>query len=311
MKLDKQTRRYIIQIIAFAIIFFCALQNLSAIGSALRYILNLFLPFFLGGAIAFLFNVPMSAIEKHLFTKRKKLRKLKRPIAYLITLGMIAGIITLALFIIIPEIIDTIILLTDEIPGAFSNLHRNLQNLLEKEPYLQAIAGDANLNWDSLSEQIVTLLKTLSTSIINSGITLIKGIANGVVTFIIGFTFSIYVLFQKERLSSQLKRVFHALMPEKYANKTIYICKLSYKVFFQLSVRPVCGSGDPWNSFCGDNDYFPYALCNADRCSDWDYRTDSNLRCLHWLYCRNDTDRHCQSCAGNLVFDPFPCSAAD
>ena len=67
MNLDKKTRRYLIQIIAFAIIFFCALQNLPAVGSALRYILNLFLPFFLGLAIAFIFHVPMRGIEKHLF----------------------------------------------------------------------------------------------------------------------------------------------------------------------------------------------------------------------------------------------------
>lgn len=231
MNIDRKTRRYIIQIIAFAIIFFCVLQNLPAVGSAIKYILNLFMPFFLGGAIAFLFNVPMRAIEKHLFTRKEKLKKLKRPVAYLITLGIIGGIITLALFVIIPEIIDTIVALTEEIPGAFTNIHQEIQNLFEKVPYLKTLIGDANLDWDSVSGRLVQLLQTVSADILNSSIAAVKGIANGIFTFVIGFTFSIYVLFQKEKLGRQAKKVFHALLPEKYADKTIYICKLSYKVF--------------------------------------------------------------------------------
>lgn len=231
MNIDKKTRRYIIQIIAFAIIFFCVLQNLPAVGSAIRYILNLFMPFFLGGAIAFIFNVPMRAIEKHLFNKREKLKKLKRPVAYLITLGIIGGIITLALFVIIPEIVDTIVALTEQIPEAFTNLHQKIQDLFEKVPYLKTLAGDASLDWDSISGKIVQFLQTVSADILNTSIEAIKGIANGVVTFVIGFTFSIYVLFQKEKLGRQIKKVFHALLPEKYANKTIYICRLSYKIF--------------------------------------------------------------------------------
>lgn len=231
MNLDKKNRRYIIQIIAFAIIFFCVLQNLPAVGSAIGYILNWFMPFFLGGSIAFLFNVPMRAIEKHLFNEKEKWKKLKRPISYLITLGIIGGIITLALFVIIPEIVNTVVALTEEIPGAFTNLHHKIQNLFEKTPYLETLIKDASLDWDSVSGKLVQLLQTVSADILNSSIMAIKGIANGIVTFVIGFTFSIYVLFQKEKLSRQAKKVFRALLPEKYADKTIYICKLSYRIF--------------------------------------------------------------------------------
>ena len=231
MKLDKKTRRYLIQIIAFAIILFCVLQNLPAVGKTIKYIFSLMLPFFLGAAIAFIFNVPMRAIEKHLFRKNDRLKKLKRPVAYLITLGIIGGIPTIAMLVIIPQIIDTILLLTEQLPDAFTSLHDFVQNLYTRVPYLETLTGDTHLDWDSVMADIINLLKTVSTDILNSSIAAVTAIANGIVTFVIGFTFSIYLLFQKEKLGSQCKRALQAIFPKKYADKLIYILRLSNKVF--------------------------------------------------------------------------------
>ena len=54
---------------------------------------------------------------------------------------------------------------------------------------------------------------------------------SGVVTFVIAFTFSIYVLFQKERLARQAKQILYAVFPEKATEKILSVAALSNQVF--------------------------------------------------------------------------------
>mgnify|MGYP001473224393 CR=1 FL=1 len=57
--------------------------------------------------------------------------------------------------------------------------------------------------------------------IINGGIGAISGFFSGITNFFIGFVFSVYVLFQKEKLASQCKKLMYVCMPESRADKII------------------------------------------------------------------------------------------
>ena len=46
----------------------------------------------------------MKVLEKHLFQKNQKMKKWRRPIAYLLTLLAVIGIIALVLLVVIPEL---------------------------------------------------------------------------------------------------------------------------------------------------------------------------------------------------------------
>ena len=70
-------------------------------------------PFALGGAIAFVINVPMSFLEKKLFGKAKEkgskaAGKLARPISLLLTIVLVEGVIVLVMFGLIPQLTATI-----------------------------------------------------------------------------------------------------------------------------------------------------------------------------------------------------------
>ena len=65
---NEEVKKYI-TIGAVLIILYWALQNLQLIFSVMSKILTLFMPFLIGGVIAFIMNVPMKQIERHLFQK--------------------------------------------------------------------------------------------------------------------------------------------------------------------------------------------------------------------------------------------------
>ena len=67
MKLDKETMKKLRELILFTIIILIALANYSLIFQAIRFVFGIIFPFLLGGAIAFVLNVPMSFFEELIF----------------------------------------------------------------------------------------------------------------------------------------------------------------------------------------------------------------------------------------------------
>lgn len=231
MEISKQTKKNLIQVIAFAILLYCGIEHFDVVIAVIRFVLAITLPFLVGGTIAFILNVPMKKIEKHLFTQNKKMEKLRRPAAYILTLVCVIGVITLAMVVVIPELGNTITLLMEQIPTAVKGVQKWLSDIPKQWPALAPAIEELDIDWSSLSSAAVNFVQSIATGLVSSGMGFFSSIVSGVTTFVISFTFSIYVLFQKEKLGSQIKQVLYAIFPERFADKTVYVGKLSNQVF--------------------------------------------------------------------------------
>lgn len=219
------------QIIAFGILLYCGMEHFDVVIGAVDFVLGIVMPFLVGGAIAFVINVPMKSIERHLFAKNGKLAKWRRPVAYLLTLALVIGIITLALVVVIPELGNTISMIVQQVPVAVKAVQKWLIDLPDSYPALAPAVAELNIDWSSLADSIVTFVQNFAAGVVSSGVGIFSGIVSGVVTFVIAFTFSIYVLFQKERLARQAKQILYAVFPEKTTEKILSVAALSNQVF--------------------------------------------------------------------------------
>lgn len=231
MELSKKTRKYLMQVIAFAILLYCGVEHFNVVIMAVRFVLGIVMPFLIGGAIAFIINVPMKKIEKHLFQKNRKLDKFRRPAAYLLTLLCLIGIIVLAMVVVIPEVGNTITMLVAQIPKAFETMQEWLEGLTKQWPALEPAVAEIKIDWSAISSSVVGFVQNMAAGLLNSGMGLFSGIVSGITTFVIAFTFSIYILFQKERLGGQAKQVMQALLPEKVKENILNVATLSNQVF--------------------------------------------------------------------------------
>lgn len=231
MELSKQTKKHLMQILAFAILLYCGMEHFNVVIALVRFVLGIVMPFLVGGVIAFIFNVPMKRIEKHLFPKNKKLAKLRRPAAYFLTLVAVIGVIVLALVVIIPELGNTVSMLMAQIPVAFDAAAEWLNDMLKQYPVLEPAVEKLNIDWASVSASVVKFVQSFGSGLVSSGVGFFSGIISGVATFVIAFTFSIYVLFQKEKLQRQVKQVLYALLPQKATEKMISVATLSNQIF--------------------------------------------------------------------------------
>lgn len=231
MEISKQTKKHLMQILAFAILLYCGIEHFSVVIMAVRFVMGILFPFFVGGAIAFVLNVPMKKIEKYLFPKNRRLEKLRRPAAYLLTLVCVIGIIVLAMVVVIPEVGNTIGTLVGQIPKAFAAVQSWLNGIPDQWPALAPAIEELNIDWPAVSASVVGFLQNIASGVVSSGVGLFSGLVSGVATFVIAFTFSIYVLFQKERLGGQVRQVMYALLPKKATEKILSVAELSNQIF--------------------------------------------------------------------------------
>ena len=129
MEISRETKKHLMQIIAFAILLYCGIEHLDIVIAVFRFALGIVMPFVIGGIIAFILNVPMKRIEKHLFVKNQKGEKFRRPLAYLLTLLCVIGVFMLASMVIAPELGNTASMLMEQIPVAFRRAQRWLAEL--------------------------------------------------------------------------------------------------------------------------------------------------------------------------------------
>lgn len=231
MDLNKSNIKKILGILLGAIFFAWALQHTDEVSDALGWFYSLVSPFVLGAIIAFIVNVPMGSVERLVFGRTAKLQKARRPISYLITLILVFGILTLALYVIIPQLADTMVSLANEIPAAFNNVQTFINDKMHYWTWFKGFADDISFDWQGLAGNVTATLQGWASGLIDSGVGAISGIINGTVTFLIGFIFSIYLILQKEKLACQGKQVIYAIFPEKVADRIMYILVLSNSTF--------------------------------------------------------------------------------
>lgn len=219
--------------IVFAgIAFYVALQNFTGIIGAVNWFIGLVFPFVLGGAIAFILNVPMKQVEK-LLGKIKKLKQLKvlRLLSFMITLIGVILILLIVVLIVVPELVTTCNSLIKQIPIAYDSLKAYLESLDKQWPQIMELVNDNNVQLEDFTQKAAQWLQSIAGGIISSTVEIVGGVLSAITKFFIAFTFAIYVLFKKETLSIQLKKILYAIFPQKTADRAIYIGKLSNFTF--------------------------------------------------------------------------------
>ena len=229
MEWNKQQVKGLLLVVCAGIAFYCILQNLGSVALAVGQILSMLSPFLLGGAMAFILNVPMRTIERGVF--RGAAGKVRRPLSLLLTLIAVIGVLVLASCVIGPGIGEAASSITAQIPYDIQRLQNHLEQLSAYLPQLQEYLGTLDFNWATISKRALEIAQAWGSGLVNSGGVLIGGVVSGVSTFVIALIFSFYILLQKEKLSRQGRQVLYALLPERGADRALEILRLSERTF--------------------------------------------------------------------------------
>lgn len=231
MEFNKGNIKGLLLVVCGGVAFYCALQNLGTVIAAVAWLFGILSPFLLGSAIAFILNVPMRAIERHLFPGAVRGSKARRPLALLLTLVAVLGVLALASSVIGPGITDAVMSVASQVPGAIQRLQSWLNELSAYLPMIQDFIAELDMDWQSLSRKALDFAQSFGSGLLSSGGGLIGGVVSGVSTFVIALIFSFYILMQKEKLARQGRQVIYALLPPQRGDRMLEVLRLSSRTF--------------------------------------------------------------------------------
>lgn len=102
---------------------------------------------------------------------------------------------------------------------------------LEYFSYADEIFQQLSVDWGQIIQKLSVILQNAATSVLNSGLGVVNNIINAVISFFIGFVFSVYLLMSKEKLAGQGKQILYALFSEGTADKILYVLSLTARTF--------------------------------------------------------------------------------
>ena len=219
----------------FTALLVVALWKFDVVLDVLKTIGQIIFPFILGGAIVFVINVPMSFLEKKIFENIKKenkaARKLARPVSLLLTIVLVVGVIALVMIGVIPQLTKTMGTLMINITDFIPQIKIWIRDFFHDNREIMKLVDQVQFNPDQAIRWGISLLGNGAGNMMNTTVSAVGSVVSGLATFFIAFSFACYVLFQKEKLHVQIRKVLFAFLPKQKADAFLKVCSLTYRTF--------------------------------------------------------------------------------
>ncbi len=165
-------------------------------------------------------------------TKRRRRRKtfakaLSVVISLLIVIAFVVGICVA----IVPHVAQSIVDLADQMPNYAKTLETKLKDIFENNPtltnYISAEFTQLSNILDKIADQIAPVIGSVSMGLIGVVSSVLVTLKN----LLIGFMIAIYLLFSKERLIAQFKKILFAFFKNDKCQRILTICSRSNNIF--------------------------------------------------------------------------------
>ena len=231
VEFSRKMMKQLVGLLCLAAALVWGVQHSVQLMGWLRVFLGIVQPFLLGCAIAFVLNLPLRAIERKLL--RRWNSAARRPVSLLMSLGFVILVVALVVVMIVPELVEAIADIVQQVPVALERLVLWLNEMAVRYPQLDqsaAVLAQLEENWQ-IVENALSMLKHGLGSVVSTTIGVAGSVISGVATTFIAFVFSFYLLMQKEKIAGQVKRVLTAYLPPRAAERTVQVCCLLDKNF--------------------------------------------------------------------------------
>ena len=228
MHIDKKLMHRLFLLIAGCILFAWLVLDTARASALFLGIWDMIAPFVTGAAIAFIFNVPMRAIESQLEGIRKS--GIRRLFAIVLTIAALALVVTFVVELLVPQIRLTVDALSQQIPAFVEKTAANIVVFMDENPEMKTIVLESlnleSIEWSSFLKQMLSMASEGISSVMGGAVNVIGNLTSTIVNGVISIVFAIYALSRKEILARQGRRLLYAFLSEHRADEIIRISRL-------------------------------------------------------------------------------------
>lgn len=211
----------------------------KSVAAAVGAVLSIISPLVIGCALAYAFNLIMRRLEKIYFPNSQKRAVIasRRPVCLVLSLLAVILLITLIIVIIVPEISNIFRVLSDSFPVYAATAQEWLAEAEVKFPaageFIRENIDPKKFDIKNITETVINFAKNGAFS---SALSVISSFFGGVVNFVVGLIFAVYILFNKEKLAVQADRLMRSYMKPKSEERFRYFCATADKCFSSFIV---------------------------------------------------------------------------
>jgi len=233
LQIDKKLMHRIFGLIAGAILFGWLVLDTARATELFTNVWALIAPFAIGSGIAFIFNVPMRAIENQLEGIRKP--GFRRGLAIVLTIFMLILVFMFVIELLVPQLRLTLDSLAERIPAFVERTSNKLMVFVDENPDLKAWILETtkleSLDWSTILQNILKVVGDSVSKVMGGAVNVIGNLTGAVVNTVISVVFAIYCLARKDILATQGRRIAYATLSEKNADRVVRVLRLTNATF--------------------------------------------------------------------------------
>ena len=233
MQIDKKLMHRLFALVAGSIVFAWLVLDTARATALFKSIWTIVAPFVAGAGVAFIFNVPMRAIENQLYDIRSE--KLRRTISMLLTLFLLFLVIMFVVELLVPQLRITVDALMARIPAFVEQAAAAIVVFMDENPdvkeYVMDVTNLEQLDWPTILQNILKWVGDSVSKLMGGAVNVIGNVAGALVNAVISIVFALYCLANKDVLAGQGRRLSYALLSEKNADRVIRVMRLTNVTF--------------------------------------------------------------------------------
>lgn len=212
------------------ITFNWALNHLEVIWRAFQFLSKISMPVLIGVAFAFIISVFVDLIEEKVLkyqVGKDRYNRIRRPLSVTISVVIVIGFIVIVSVIIIPQIIQALQSLGNQIPSMAERIQRFLDRLAGRYPQFGEWINLEQINTKTITDYFTSFFTNKLPTALGSLVSVTSSVFNVVVNLFLGLILAIYFLLQRERILKGLTQIVYAFTNKEFTRRTTKLFNLT------------------------------------------------------------------------------------
>lgn len=213
------------------VLLFWFLYNFVGIRDTFTRLLDVSSPFLIGIGMAFVFNLPMSFLEEKLVRWSGRHQAWHRTATALSSVLLISAFLAFIIILVLPDLINTMDYFISAVPNLVNTVNDRINSFINNHDQLVRFVSEMEIDWQGFSNQVITTARRFIMDFAGSIINYVPTLINSIFDAVISFVFALYLLFTKENLVRQGKKIVYAILPIDWGNFFINVGSFSFHTF--------------------------------------------------------------------------------
>lgn len=213
------------------VLFYVVVEHFALVKEMLSAAYNAISPLIYGIVIAFIVNLIVVQLEKHMTKGIFENHTIKRTTSIVTALFIVAGIIAVVCFNMIPGIIDSVKQIAEKVPQAIDRVFEFLQNNFGVSGEISNVVENFKLDEELVTNMFGLMENRSFIEAIKASGNVVGSVFSVFAKFFIGLFFAFYILAKKESIGAYIRKLMETYLPEKTAESILYFGSIIYETY--------------------------------------------------------------------------------